>query len=129
MPLGLCRHQAWLNSKLARPAQRPLLARLSRMRRWEPQAGQQAQALHLAPAQPLTPAPELTPPAPVVAPDVTEPDVSIAEEDHGAISIVASWEGGSFLQKQPLSPLTIPLDQRLRNCCCALTENAKRLGR
>ncbi|MGH0146069.1 UNVERIFIED_CONTAM: hypothetical protein FKN15_006956 [Acipenser sinensis] len=41
-----------------------------------------------------------------VTTDVTEPDVSIAEEDHDAISIAASWEGG--LQKQPLPPLTIP---------------------
>ncbi|MGH0150070.1 UNVERIFIED_CONTAM: hypothetical protein FKN15_033258 [Acipenser sinensis] len=37
-------------------------------------------------------APELTLPAPVVAQNVTEPDVSIAEEDHDAISIAASWE-------------------------------------
>ncbi|MGH0151552.1 UNVERIFIED_CONTAM: hypothetical protein FKN15_023249 [Acipenser sinensis] len=35
--------------------------------------------------RPITPAPELTPPIPVVA-----PDVSIAEEDHDAISIAAS---------------------------------------
>ncbi|MGH0165284.1 UNVERIFIED_CONTAM: hypothetical protein FKN15_056597 [Acipenser sinensis] len=45
--------------------------RLSCMRRWEPLARQQAQALAVAPAQSITPAPELTPPAPVVAPDVT----------------------------------------------------------
>ncbi|MGH0149004.1 UNVERIFIED_CONTAM: hypothetical protein FKN15_044615 [Acipenser sinensis] len=99
------------------------------MASWEPLARQQAQALALAPAQPITPAPELTPPAPVVAPDVTEPDFNIAEEDHDAISITASWEGGAFLQKQPLPPLTIPLDQRLRNCCSAPTKNARRLGR
>ncbi|MGH0127392.1 UNVERIFIED_CONTAM: hypothetical protein FKN15_011129 [Acipenser sinensis] len=59
-------------------------------------------------AQPIMPAPELTLPAP----DVTEPEVSIAEEDHDAISIAATWDGSSFLQKQPLPPLTIPLDQR-----------------
>ncbi|MGH0138803.1 UNVERIFIED_CONTAM: hypothetical protein FKN15_019531 [Acipenser sinensis] len=81
-------------------------------------ARQQTQALALAPAQPITPAPELTPPAPMVTPDVTEPNVSMSEEDHDAISIAASWEGGSFLQKQllqsaPLPPLTIPLDQSL----------------
>ncbi|MGH0136273.1 UNVERIFIED_CONTAM: hypothetical protein FKN15_018250 [Acipenser sinensis] len=65
--------------------------------------GALAQALALAPAQLITPAPELTSAAPVVAPDVTEPDFSIAEEDHDAI-LVASWEGGSFLQKQLLPP-------------------------
>ncbi|MGH0115662.1 UNVERIFIED_CONTAM: hypothetical protein FKN15_037985 [Acipenser sinensis] len=114
---------------LARPAHRPLLARLSHTWRWEPLARQQAQALALAPAQQITPAPELTPPAPVVVSDVTEPDVSIAEEGHDAISITASWEGGSFLQKQPLTPLTIPLDQQLRNCCSILAKNARHLGR
>ncbi|MGH0140147.1 UNVERIFIED_CONTAM: hypothetical protein FKN15_039866 [Acipenser sinensis] len=91
------------------------------MRHWEPLARQQAQALALAPTQ-------LTLPAPVVAPDVTKPDFSIAEEDHDCDSITATWEGGSFLQKQPLPPLAIPLDQRLRNCCSALTENARHLG-
>ncbi|MGH0174621.1 UNVERIFIED_CONTAM: hypothetical protein FKN15_068518 [Acipenser sinensis] len=90
------------------------------MQRWELLARQQAQALALAPAQPIMP----TLPAPVVAPDVTEPDVSIAEEDYDVISIAASWKGGSFLQKQLLPPVTIPLDQRLRNCCSVLTENA-----
>ncbi|MGH0115625.1 UNVERIFIED_CONTAM: hypothetical protein FKN15_037948 [Acipenser sinensis] len=70
-----------------------------------------AQALALDLAEPITLAPELIPPASVVALDVTELDVSIAEEDHDVISIAASWEGGSFLQKQPLPPLTIPLDQ------------------
>ncbi|MGH0139443.1 UNVERIFIED_CONTAM: hypothetical protein FKN15_070275 [Acipenser sinensis] len=30
--------------------------------------------------------------------DVPEPDVSMAEEDHDAISIVSSWESCSFLQ-------------------------------
>ncbi|MGH0187140.1 UNVERIFIED_CONTAM: hypothetical protein FKN15_023714 [Acipenser sinensis] len=35
--------------------------------------------------------------------DVTEPDVSIAEEANDAISIVA-WEGGYFLQMQPYLP-------------------------
>ncbi|MGH0130642.1 UNVERIFIED_CONTAM: hypothetical protein FKN15_045257 [Acipenser sinensis] len=54
------------------------------MRRWEPLAWQQAQALALVPAQPITPAPELTLLAPGVALDVTEPDVTIAEEDHDA---------------------------------------------
>ncbi|MGH0184576.1 UNVERIFIED_CONTAM: hypothetical protein FKN15_015362 [Acipenser sinensis] len=62
----------------------PVFKQLSRTQHWELLARQQAQALALAPAQL---APELTPPAPVVAPDVTEPDVSIAEEDHDAISI------------------------------------------
>ncbi|MGH0166628.1 UNVERIFIED_CONTAM: hypothetical protein FKN15_051384 [Acipenser sinensis] len=89
----------------------------------------QALALALAPAQLITPALELTPPAPVITPDVTELDVSIAEEDHDVISIMASWEVGSFLQKQPLPSLTISLDQWLRNCCSALTENAVHLGR
>ncbi|MGH0174512.1 UNVERIFIED_CONTAM: hypothetical protein FKN15_069891 [Acipenser sinensis] len=42
-------------------------------------------------AQPITPAPELPQPAPVVALGVTEPDVSITEEEHDAISIKASW--------------------------------------
>ncbi|MGH0172977.1 UNVERIFIED_CONTAM: hypothetical protein FKN15_064459 [Acipenser sinensis] len=59
--------------------------RLSCTRRWEPLARQQAQALAVAPVQPITPALELTPPVPVVAPDVTEPDFSFAEEDHDAI--------------------------------------------
>ncbi|MGH0140401.1 UNVERIFIED_CONTAM: hypothetical protein FKN15_042820 [Acipenser sinensis] len=99
------------------------------MEYWEPLAWQQAQALALAPAQLITPAPELTPPAPVVALEVTEPDVGISEEDHDVISIAASWNGGSFLQKQPLPPLTIPLDQRSRNCCSALIKNARHLGR
>ncbi|MGH0117536.1 UNVERIFIED_CONTAM: hypothetical protein FKN15_038056 [Acipenser sinensis] len=76
-------------------------------------------------AQLITPALELTPSALVIAPDVAEPDVSIAEKDHDAISIVASWEGSSFL----LPPLTIPLDQQLRNCCNVFTENTRRLGR
>ncbi|MGH0143573.1 UNVERIFIED_CONTAM: hypothetical protein FKN15_000347 [Acipenser sinensis] len=61
---------------------------LSHTWHWEPLTRQQAQALAVAPAQPITPAPELTPPAPVVAPDVTELDVSIAEEDH---DVILSW--------------------------------------
>ncbi|MGH0153589.1 UNVERIFIED_CONTAM: hypothetical protein FKN15_047919 [Acipenser sinensis] len=65
--------------------------RLSCTRRWEPLARQQAQALAVAPAQPITSALELTPPVPVVAPDVTEPDFSFAEEDHDAIM---SWPHG-----------------------------------
>ncbi|MGH0154782.1 UNVERIFIED_CONTAM: hypothetical protein FKN15_045428 [Acipenser sinensis] len=59
--------------------------RLSSTLRWEPLSREQAQALALAPAQLIMPAPELTPLALVVAPDVTEPDFSIAEENHDAI--------------------------------------------
>ncbi|MGH0163548.1 UNVERIFIED_CONTAM: hypothetical protein FKN15_045984 [Acipenser sinensis] len=43
---------------------------------------------------PIMQAPELTPPAPMVTLDVPEPDVSMAEKDHDAISISASWEDG-----------------------------------
>ncbi|MGH0126968.1 UNVERIFIED_CONTAM: hypothetical protein FKN15_030581 [Acipenser sinensis] len=79
-------------------------AQLTRKRRWELLAWQQAQALTLAPAQLLTPALELTPPAPGVTPDVTELDVSIAEEDHDAISIVVSWKMAASLRSSPYLP-------------------------
>ncbi|MGH0126625.1 UNVERIFIED_CONTAM: hypothetical protein FKN15_016537 [Acipenser sinensis] len=46
-------------------------------------ARQQTQAPDPAPAQPIT----LVLPAPVITPDVTEPEVSMAEEDQNAISI------------------------------------------
>ncbi|MGH0156095.1 UNVERIFIED_CONTAM: hypothetical protein FKN15_067225 [Acipenser sinensis] len=81
-----------------------LRAQLTRKRRWELLAWQQAQALTLAPAQLLTPALELTPPAPGVTPDVTELDVSIAEEDHDAISIVVSWKMAASLRSSPYLP-------------------------
>ncbi|MGH0141744.1 UNVERIFIED_CONTAM: hypothetical protein FKN15_002609 [Acipenser sinensis] len=70
-----------------KPSQSTGVTGLSRTWRWEPLAWQQAQALALAPAQPITPASKLTLSAPGVTPDVTEPDVSIAEEDHEAWGI------------------------------------------
>ncbi|MGH0152891.1 UNVERIFIED_CONTAM: hypothetical protein FKN15_065201 [Acipenser sinensis] len=53
------------------------------------------------PAQaPVAPASELNPPLPVVARDVSEPDLDVAEDDQDLISITASWDGSSFPQDE-----------------------------
>ncbi|MGH0144662.1 UNVERIFIED_CONTAM: hypothetical protein FKN15_003992 [Acipenser sinensis] len=80
---------------------------------WEPLAMQQDQALAVAQAQSITPAPELTPPAPVVAPDVTEPDFSFAEEDHDVIiSQPPSFKSRPYLPGPLLGPAVEELMQR-----------------
>ncbi|MBN3285253.1 MAP6 protein, partial [Polyodon spathula] len=77
------------------------------VRRWEPLAWQQAQPIALAPAQLITLAPELTPSAPVVTLDVTEPDVSIAEKDHGAIArpLMTREEFRPWMGAKPSKPV------------------------